>query len=172
MNIRLGTWNITQLTRKGGKKVEDIQKYKIEIPGISETQVKGTGEMTLDENYVLKYSGVDKKTRAKMGVGIIISEELNRNVTKQTAINSSIIRLDTDLREKKITFIQIYASMEHSDEYAKAYYCKGRMEHPLRKRLQKKKTMENGKEQGEENTGEWKEDARILYSVTFESTTR
>jgi len=82
MNIRLGTWNITQLTRKGGKKVEDIQKYKIEIPGISETQVKGTGEMTLDENYVLKYSGVDKKTRAKMGVGIIISEELNRNVTK------------------------------------------------------------------------------------------
>jgi hypothetical protein len=61
--------------------------------------MKGTGENTLDENYVLRYSGVDKKMRAKVGVGIIISEELNRNVTKKTAINSSIIRLDIELKK-------------------------------------------------------------------------
>jgi len=59
-----------------------MQKYKIEILGISETKMKRRGEMTLDKNYMLRYSGVDKKTRAKVGVGIIISEELHRNVTK------------------------------------------------------------------------------------------
>jgi general stress protein 26 len=50
MNMRLGTWNITQLTRKERKKVGDIKKYEIVILGISETKMKGTGEITLDEN--------------------------------------------------------------------------------------------------------------------------
>jgi len=48
--MRLGTWNITQLTRKERKKVGDIKKYEIVILGISETKMKGTGEITLDEN--------------------------------------------------------------------------------------------------------------------------
>jgi hypothetical protein len=45
-------------------------------------KMKGTGEITSGENYELRYSGVDKKTKPKAGVGIIISEELNRNATK------------------------------------------------------------------------------------------
>jgi hypothetical protein len=45
-------------------------------------------------------------------VGIIISEKLKRNVTKWIAINSSIIRLDTELKEQKITITQIYTPME------------------------------------------------------------
>lgn len=32
--MRLGTWNITELTRKERKKVEDTKKYKIEILGM------------------------------------------------------------------------------------------------------------------------------------------
>jgi hypothetical protein len=43
-----------------------MKKYKIERVGISDTKMKRKGEITLDENYVLRYSGVDKKTRAKV----------------------------------------------------------------------------------------------------------
>ena len=67
-----------------------------------------TGEIALAQNYVLRYSGVDKKTRAKEGVGLIISEELTRSIIKWTAINSRITQLDTELKEEQI--IHIYTN--------------------------------------------------------------
>jgi hypothetical protein len=61
---------------------------------------------------VPRYSGVDKKTRAKEGVGLIILEELARSIIKSTAINSRIIRLNTELKEEQIIHIQIHAHKE------------------------------------------------------------
>jgi hypothetical protein len=94
------------------KIVEEMMKYKSEIQGISETKMKGTGEIRSDKNYELRYSDVDKMTKGKEGAIIIISEELNRNVPKWIAINSSLIRLDIELKGEKTTFIQIYTPME------------------------------------------------------------
>ena len=39
-------------------------------------------------------------------MGFIISEELTRSIIKWTAINSRIIRLDTELKEEQIIHIQ------------------------------------------------------------------
>lgn len=99
----MGTQKVTSLTRKEMENVEEIKKCKIGIIGISETKRKGPQEIILDENYMLRYSGLDNTMRPKWHVGIIISEELNRSVIKRIDINSRIIRLDTELQEKPVT---------------------------------------------------------------------
>lgn len=59
-----------------------------------------------------RYSGVDKMTRAKEGVGLNISEELTRSIIKWSAINSRIIRLDTELKEEQTIHIQTHVPKE------------------------------------------------------------
>jgi exonuclease III len=51
---------------------------------------------------------VDKVKRAKEGIGIITSQELEQKVTAWDLVNSRIINIDLDL-EEKLTVVQIYA---------------------------------------------------------------
>jgi hypothetical protein len=73
---------------------------------------KETGEINLDNNFVLGYSCIEKKTRAKESVGIIISEELKRNVTKWIV---RIIRINMELQDERITLIQIHDADENKN---------------------------------------------------------
>ena len=51
---------------------------------------------------------MDKAQRAKEGVGVIVTRQLNNKVTYWEPVNSRIIRIDLEL-EEKITCLQIYA---------------------------------------------------------------
>jgi hypothetical protein len=106
-----GCWNITSLTGKEAEVVEEMMKYRIPILGVSETKKKGYGTMLMHRNYTLRYSGVGKDSRAKEGVGILMSPEMNERVTNWEPINSRIIRVDIEL-EEKVSLIQIYAPTE------------------------------------------------------------
>lgn len=117
-NMIMGTWNITSLTGKEVEIVEEMEKYKIAILGLSETKKKGTGDIQLDKGYTLKYSGVGKDQRAKEGVGIILNKETSDRVIFWEAINSRIIRVDLDLDEK-VSLIQIYAPTDEKDNSEK-----------------------------------------------------
>jgi hypothetical protein len=60
-----GTWNITSITGKEMELIEEMVKYKVKVLGISELKKKGSGEMKLHKDFVLRYAGVDKRNRAK-----------------------------------------------------------------------------------------------------------
>lgn len=81
------------------------------VLGVSEVKKKGTGVKTLDHNYVLRYAGVPWGSRAKEGVGVIVSEEMDRKVISWEAVNSRLVTVDLEL-DQPITLIQAYAPTE------------------------------------------------------------
>ena len=78
-DLIIGTWNIKTINGKEEELVEEMRKYKTEILGLSETKRRGNGEKTLKNNYILRYSGISTG-RAKKGVGIIVSEYIDKFV--------------------------------------------------------------------------------------------
>lgn len=98
-----------------------MQKYKIQILGVGETKKKGSGEQTLNHNYVFLNSGIDKKVRAKGGVEIVMEGGYRQKVVEQEPINSRIIRVNTEL-EEAISLTQIYAPTQDSEEIKKEIF--------------------------------------------------
>jgi hypothetical protein len=78
--------------------------------------------MKLEKGYVLRYLGVEKRRRAKVGVGIIMDETTDTNVIKCTPVNKRIIRVDLDLEGNKLTVVHIYAPTEDADVIEKEQF--------------------------------------------------
>jgi hypothetical protein len=101
-----------------GKEVEitkEMERDKIQVLGISEVKKKRSRETTLEKGSVLRYLGVEKRRRAKDGVGIIMDETTDKNVIKWTPMNSRIIRVDLHLEGNRLTVVQVYAPTEDAD---------------------------------------------------------
>ena len=79
--------------------VEEMRKYKVDVLGVSETKRKGNGESVMEHGYILRYSGVPKNARATNGVGVLITEELDKKVNSWEPLSSRIIRVDIDVEE-------------------------------------------------------------------------
>jgi exonuclease III len=78
--MRFGTWNIKSLNGKEVEIVREIEKYRLELLGLSEVKKKGSGEKCLEKDFILRYSGVPATNEAKEGVGVIVSDELDKRV--------------------------------------------------------------------------------------------
>jgi hypothetical protein len=72
--------------------------------------MKGSGENRLEKGFILRYSGIPAINRAKEGVGVIVSDELDKRVISWNPVSSRV--LEFDLEEEKITLIQVYAPTE------------------------------------------------------------
>jgi exonuclease III len=107
--MRSGTWNIKSLNGKEIEVVREMEKYRLQLLGLSEVKKNGSGKKRLEKGFTLRHSGVPAINRAKEGVGVIVSDELNKRVISWNPVSSRIITHEFDLEEKKITLIQVYA---------------------------------------------------------------
>jgi exonuclease III len=110
--MRSRTWNIKSLNGKEVEVVREMEKYRLELLGLSEVKKNSSGEKRLEKGFILRHSGVPAINRAKEGVGVIVSDELDTRVISWNPVSSRIITLEFDLEEKKITLIQAYAPTE------------------------------------------------------------
>ncbi|KAI3351303.1 hypothetical protein L3Q82_005849 [Scortum barcoo] len=85
--LAIGTWNVTSL---GGKEpelsVREVERYRLEIVGLTSTHSLGSGTQLLERGWTLHYSGVAQGERRRAGVGLLIAPQLSRHVLEFTPV--------------------------------------------------------------------------------------
>ncbi|KAG1663996.1 hypothetical protein GQR58_020042 [Nymphon striatum] len=79
-----------------------MEKYHVDILGITETKKKGQNEQMLNDKYLLMYSGVNQAERAKASVGLIIKENLVKHNESWNYKSERVMDVDMELHNKLI----------------------------------------------------------------------
>ena len=70
----VATWNVRGLNNKMEELKRELKASNIELVGLTETKLKGSGEILLSDGDLLIYSGVDTEKRARAGVAAFIKK--------------------------------------------------------------------------------------------------
>ncbi|KAI3366593.1 hypothetical protein L3Q82_009278 [Scortum barcoo] len=85
--LAIGTWNVTSLGGKEPELVREVERYRLEIVGLTSTHSLGSGTQLLERGWTLHYSGVAQGERRRAGVGLlIIAPQLSRHVLEFTPV--------------------------------------------------------------------------------------
>ena len=71
--LATGTWNVTSLAGKEPELVHEIERYRLDIVGLTSTRSMGSGTDLLQRGWTLFYSGVVQGERRRTGVGLVIA---------------------------------------------------------------------------------------------------
>ena len=107
---RVGIWNVKTLKNEEEEVIEEMQKYRLSLLGISEMHFKGCREKEFGDA-VMVYSRVTEG-RAKGGVAVIIAGEMRGCLKEWQCVSEWLVK-------KWTTFIQVYAPTEDSEEEEK-----------------------------------------------------
>ncbi|KAI3368012.1 hypothetical protein L3Q82_026840 [Scortum barcoo] len=78
--LAIGTWNVTSLGGKEPELVREVERYRLEIVGLTSTHSLGSGTQLLERGWTLHYSGVAQGERRRAGVGLLIAPQLSRHM--------------------------------------------------------------------------------------------
>ena len=108
---RICTWNVRTLFQCGrlDQVLNEMQKYKLDILGLSEVRWTGQGRFTSGQ-FTMLYSGREKDHY--QGVGILLSKNTAKALIGWKPVNERIITARFATRHAKITVVQIYAPTE------------------------------------------------------------
>ncbi|TWW80607.1 R2 Retrovirus-related Pol polyprotein from type I retrotransposable element [Takifugu flavidus] len=65
--LALGTWNVTSLVGKEPELVREVEKFRLDIVGLTSTHGKGSGTSLLERGWTLYHSGVADGERRRAG---------------------------------------------------------------------------------------------------------
>ncbi|KAI3364639.1 hypothetical protein L3Q82_011422, partial [Scortum barcoo] len=83
--LAIGTWNVTSLGGKEPELVREVERYRLEIVGLTSTHSLGSGTQLLERGWTLHYSGVAQGERRRAGVAcLLIAPQLSRHVLEFT----------------------------------------------------------------------------------------
>lgn len=116
--LALGTWNVTSLWGKEPELVREVERYQLDLVGLTSTHSLSSGTVLLDKGWTLFFSGVAKGVRRRAGVGILINPRLSAAVLDFTPVDER----DASLRlrvvgGKTLTVVCAYAP-NSSSEYS------------------------------------------------------
>ncbi|KAI3351370.1 hypothetical protein L3Q82_005913 [Scortum barcoo] len=80
--LAIGTWNVTSLGGKEPELVREVERYRLEIVGLTSTHSLGSGTQLLERGWTLHYSGVAQGERRRAGVACLalIAPQLSSQV--------------------------------------------------------------------------------------------
>ncbi|KAI3355458.1 hypothetical protein L3Q82_018295, partial [Scortum barcoo] len=99
--------------RWGGKEpelVREVERYRLEIVGLTSTHSLGSGTQLLERGWTLHYSGVAQGEQGGMaGVGLLIAPQLSRHVLEFTPVNERVasLRLRVGDRSLLLLFVSL-----------------------------------------------------------------
>lgn len=107
--LKIGCWNVTSLRNKDQEIIVEMRRHRIEMCALAETKKKEKGNLRCEE-YILIYSGKDKKERATSGVGLLLHEKYENNIQDKEYISDRILHTTLKLQETTMThIINVYA---------------------------------------------------------------
>ncbi|CAM4690242.1 unnamed protein product [Leuciscus chuanchicus] len=106
--LALGTWNVTSLAGKEPEIVREVERFRLEIVGITSTHGLGSGTTLLERGWTLHHSGVAHGERRRAGVGLLIAPQLSRHVLEFTPVNKRVISLRLRVGDRSLTVVCAY----------------------------------------------------------------
>ena len=124
--LRIGNWNTQTMyqTGKTAQVLKEMQRYRLNILGVSEVRWTGADKISFATGEVMYYSGRDDEQHRE-GVGLILDKEAKKSIMEWEPVCSRIIRARFYSRITKMTIIQCYAPTEDADiEVKEEFYAK------------------------------------------------
>ncbi|KAI3372654.1 hypothetical protein L3Q82_023124 [Scortum barcoo] len=112
----IGTWNVTSLGGKEPELVREVERYRLEIVGLTSTHSLGSGTQLLERGWTLHYSGVAQGERRRAGVGLLIAPQLSRHVLEFTPVNERVASLRLRVGDRALAVVCAYGP-NSSTEY-------------------------------------------------------
>ncbi|TWW76582.1 hypothetical protein D4764_13G0012440 [Takifugu flavidus] len=81
------TWNVTSLVGKEPELVREVEKFRLDIVGLTSTHSKGSGTSLLERGWTLYHSGVADVERQRAGVAILVSPQLSACILEFTPVD-------------------------------------------------------------------------------------
>ncbi|KAI3362559.1 hypothetical protein L3Q82_012265 [Scortum barcoo] len=114
--LAIGTWNVTSLGGKEPELVREVERYRLEIVGLTSTHSLGSGTQLLERGWTLHYSGVAQGERRRAGVGLLIAPQLSRHVLEFTPVNERVASLRLRVGDRSLAIVCAYGP-NSSTEY-------------------------------------------------------
>ena len=111
-SLRIASWNVRTLyeTGKCQQAVMEMQRYKLDILGVSETHWTQLGQKKLQSGEVILFSGRDQAPHRE-GVALILGKKANKTLRGWEAHGPRIIMASFSTKKKRINnnIVQSYA---------------------------------------------------------------
>ena len=85
--LALGTWNVASLVGKEPELVCEVEKFRLDIVGLTSMHSKGSGTSLLERGWTLFHSGVATGERRRAGVAILIAPRLGACMLEFTPVD-------------------------------------------------------------------------------------
>ena len=118
-SVRIGTWNVQTLwdTAKGLKLAQEMNRYGLEILGVTECRYTGSGRTEIGDKVVL-YSGRSDGLH-RDGVALFCSKRAAAALIEWEPIDERLLVARQDATGGKMTIIMCYSPTEAADEQVK-----------------------------------------------------
>lgn len=106
---RIGQWNVRTLTDDArlDQLEQQMQRYKLEIVGLSETRWRDCGDHTTKNGNTLLYCG--KPNKCEGGVALLLTREIKRSLMEWNPVSHRILTARIRTRARNVTIVQCYA---------------------------------------------------------------
>lgn len=119
---RIASWNVRSLyeTGKAAQAAREMDRYNLEILGLSEVRWTSSGAVTLSSGHTLLYSGPpNEDDNHRNGVGFLLSKKAKSSLIEWNPVSERIIVARFMAKVQKVTIIQCYAPTNVADEDSK-----------------------------------------------------
>uniref|UniRef100_A0A8C6KWE7 Endonuclease/exonuclease/phosphatase domain-containing protein n=1 Tax=Nothobranchius furzeri TaxID=105023 RepID=A0A8C6KWE7_NOTFU len=108
MKLVIGTCNVTSLAGKEQELMAEVERYRLDIVGLTTTHSIGSGTQVLERGWTLSFAGVAPGERWRAGVGFLLVPRLSACVLGFTPGDKRVASLRLRVGERVLTIVCAY----------------------------------------------------------------